>query len=660
LKIQNEKIRSAIIILALFVTALAFAYSATYIAAGPADDIPPSFDWRDHNGGNWMTSVKSQGICGSCWAFSAVGAVEAAYNIWEGNPNLDLDLSEEYLVSDCLSGPSCCGSSVYIALDFIRSDGIVDEACFPYTDGETCSCSKNVCKCFYNSGNCSDTTCDDRCGDWKDRLVTIVDIGEVPQSMIKQNLIDEGPLSASIKITGSGSGFDTNGIYRCDPDGPSNHAVVIVGYEDTAGEDIGYWIIKNSWGSTWNGDGYYKVGYGECDINSITFPANKVQLCGKTITEDTVLLEDLINCPGNGIIIGADNIILDCDGHMIDGIGSSSYGAGVSFSNNDGVTVKNCNIQEFMSGINMYGSSSNINNNNVYGNTLSNNSYGIYVDIPWNGTISHTIWNNNFMGNINNAYESGYFTGENYWDDGINMGNYWDDFENNKGYHYEYYIDKYSVDNYPQGWFVDPNDPILLSPIDNYNYKVCDNLNFTWQPGEGSNDQYYFTAKSRGNSIYYAKDMPITGTKLNASFLFIENEIKILGPTDWWVCNNPSTYPDPQCSRHWTIIYDDPRPTLLSPPNLSTLTPTTEFTWSEVDYATNYVVRMTGPSFPAWNRLYMPLGNTQSFKMNQGYYNLLDEGDYYWSIAAVCNPNPSIDEMKNYQYSVPLWLFTKK
>src|SRR3989338_10998076 len=71
--------------------------------------------------------------------------------------------------------------------------------------------------------------------------------------------------------------------------------------------------------------------------------------CGDTITEDTVLTEDLLNCSGNGIIIGADNITLDCNGHRIDGNGDFN---GISVSNNvNGVTIKNCNIQEFGYGI---------------------------------------------------------------------------------------------------------------------------------------------------------------------------------------------------------------------------------------------------------------------------------------------------------------------
>jgi hypothetical protein len=59
-----------------------------------------------------------------------------------------------------------------------------------------------------------------------------------------------------------GGYFDGQGIYRCTNDSGVNHGVVIAGYSDAGG----YWIVKNSWGSGWNGDGYFKIGYGECAV----------------------------------------------------------------------------------------------------------------------------------------------------------------------------------------------------------------------------------------------------------------------------------------------------------------------------------------------------------------------------------------------------------
>ena len=231
----------------------------------PENDLPSSFDWRYYNGSNWLTAVKNQGICGSCWAFAVVGATEAARNIAADNPNLDLDLAEQYLVADCLPYNTCCGGSASPALNLIRDQGIPDEACMSYVDGSGCSCPGSCSSgCLYNTGgNCSDRACSERCANWEARLVQIGSHYQVNSDMTKMKtaLVTQGPLSTYILMSGS---FDGD-IYRCVDDFSFNHVIVLVGYDD-AGE---YWIAKNSWGSTWNGDGYFKVGYGECSIESL-------------------------------------------------------------------------------------------------------------------------------------------------------------------------------------------------------------------------------------------------------------------------------------------------------------------------------------------------------------------------------------------------------
>jgi len=236
---------------------------------------PPSFDWRNYSGQDWMTPVKNQGSCGSCWAFSAVGVVEAIYNIASNDPDLDLDLSEDYLVSDCLWGNSCCGGWMATAFSFIRNDGVPDETCLPYVDQYSCTCGGGTCdsNCTYiGSGICSDATCSDRCSDWQNRLLTIDATGDVSSSpsAIKQSVVDTGPLSVAMGIGSTYGGYFDGDIYRCTNDLGVNHGVIVAGYDDAGG----YWIVKNSWGSGWNGDGYFKVGYGECAIEQIAVYAD--------------------------------------------------------------------------------------------------------------------------------------------------------------------------------------------------------------------------------------------------------------------------------------------------------------------------------------------------------------------------------------------------
>lgn len=241
------------------------------------ESLPTSFDWRNKDGLDWMTPVKNQGDCSSCWAFSAVGITEAMYNIRNHDTNLDLDLAEEYLVSDCFTSSmgdqNCCGGLKDQALFFIKDNGIPDEDCMNYVD-TNCTCCDPI-KCPYHTGSsCSNATCSYRCWNWWDRLTKLDYVSFVSgRDNIKQVIVDKGPVVASMGI-GSGYGGYWNGdIYRCTNDNGHNHAVIIVGYDDVGQ----YWIVKNSWGTDWpytGADGYFKVGYGECWIENDVYYAD--------------------------------------------------------------------------------------------------------------------------------------------------------------------------------------------------------------------------------------------------------------------------------------------------------------------------------------------------------------------------------------------------
>jgi cysteine-rich repeat protein len=257
----------------------------------PLSDTSSGLDWRNmtYNNvtGDWLTSVKNQGGCGSCWAFGAVGTMEARYNIVNSNPRLDPDISEEYLVSDCHPVfyiwdfrwvQNCCGGWDDVALGFIRDNGVCDESCFPYSDASGCSCGgSSVCStnCAYddnlNNNDCSNSICSNRSSDWGSRLWTIsgyTGSASLTDNQTKQYLMDHGPLSVNIDIsTISYSG----GIGSCTEDG-TDHCVVLVGYNDTGG----YWILKNSWGTGYQDNGYFRVAYGECNVTDYVTYVNSV------------------------------------------------------------------------------------------------------------------------------------------------------------------------------------------------------------------------------------------------------------------------------------------------------------------------------------------------------------------------------------------------
>lgn len=405
---------------------------------------PSSFDWRNHEGYNWITSIKDQGSCGSCWAFSAVAAVEALYNIRYDDPSLDLDLSEEYLVSDCYPGPSCCGGWHSSALAFIGVYGIPDEACMPYVDRVGCSCWPDTCKdeCFYKGdGVCSDATCSDKCPDWVSRLTRIDASDYVPNDpeAIKEHIIGKGPLSVAMG-TGSTCGAYWDGdIYRCTNDDCITHCVVIVGYDDAGG----YWIAKNSHGTEFGENGYFKVGYGECNIENNVLYLDKVD-CGCHIASNTILYHDLLDCP-EGLTVGSDGITLDGNGRLIDG---EDTGYGIYLNDKHNVTIKNCEVREFEAGIYLLASS----NDSLIDNTVNNNQDGIRLSNSSNNAVAgnylaenaehgvclkdssnhNTLWNNEFVTDAVTAYEEAEAS-SNSWNL-AETGNYWSDCQGNPGY----------------------------------------------------------------------------------------------------------------------------------------------------------------------------------------------------------------------------------
>jgi C1A family cysteine protease len=204
------------------------------------DPLPTTFDWRDYN---ILPEIRDQASCGSCWAFSALGTTEAKYNLERSRnstlPDLSVNLSEQSLVSDCMSG-SCTGGWHNRALKYTRDTGTVDEACLPYTS-QRCLDANDTCVATCDCGSeCSDPcSCSSKCGDWSTRLWHIEKYDKVSNKVdkIKEALICHGPLAVATDNW--------------------NHAIVLVAYNDTSGN----WTIRNSWGAGWGDNGYGDIPY---------------------------------------------------------------------------------------------------------------------------------------------------------------------------------------------------------------------------------------------------------------------------------------------------------------------------------------------------------------------------------------------------------------
>ncbi|MCK9393503.1 MAG: C1 family peptidase [Candidatus Paceibacterota bacterium] len=236
-------------------------------ALAASSNFRKSYDWTHAHGKNWLTSAKDQGSAGTCWAFAAVGTLEAQIRLYYNQPDLALDFSEQMEVDCTGKDDGYSGNLLYTSpnpytgwpncfyaeanYDCIKNRGIADEACDPYVGRDDLAArqavdptAKDVCgiavcsdwneRVWKNSGYLgyggyySDTACPNKT--WG-----------MTEEGLKKMLITKGPL-------------DLAGYYAFGTPVLNGHAMVLTGYETS---DSGHttWIFKNSWG----GNGVYRV-----------------------------------------------------------------------------------------------------------------------------------------------------------------------------------------------------------------------------------------------------------------------------------------------------------------------------------------------------------------------------------------------------------------
>jgi C1A family cysteine protease len=209
----------------------------------PQAGIAPSLDWRNYNGLSYVTPVKNQGNCGSCWAFSTTAALESYFLKQENLPNNAEDFAEQILVS-CSGAGSCGGGYPTTASDYIRDTGLPLEMDYIYTatDGSCSSAVSGWQQTAY------------RIGSWSYVCIS------PSVDAIKNALVTYGPVATMFQIYQdfysyrSGIYSYTTGSYA------GNHCVLIVGYDDVNQ----CFIVKNSWGTGWGEAGYFRIAYSEC------------------------------------------------------------------------------------------------------------------------------------------------------------------------------------------------------------------------------------------------------------------------------------------------------------------------------------------------------------------------------------------------------------
>jgi C1A family cysteine protease len=215
---------------------------------------PDAWDWREKG---YVSPVKDQGSCGSCWAFSTVGNLEGLY--YKEKQTM-VTLSEQMLVDCDTYDSGCNGGLMENTFTWLKENGgIMTDTDYPYK-GRKGTCQSDETK-YVDMQITGYTKLGSGSSTWD----------PVDEDEIKEFLYETGPLAVALNanpLQTYSSGILDKTSSQC-PTSGMNHAVTMVGYGHDDSQDKDYWIVKNSWGKNWGEDGYFRIrrGTGCCGIN---------------------------------------------------------------------------------------------------------------------------------------------------------------------------------------------------------------------------------------------------------------------------------------------------------------------------------------------------------------------------------------------------------
>lgn len=191
--------------------------------------LPASYDARNDN---IVTGVKDQGQCGCCWAFTATASIESQYAKKHGQL---VDLSEQQLLSCTGGSNSCNGGAMNDAYTTLKNgNGLGADSSFPYKG------SKVACKSTTGVAKVTGYT-------------NVKSDAEIMAAVYKYGAVGVGIDASKLQLYKSG-------IYTCGGNVSLDHGVTIIGWGSN--NQGNYWLVKNSWGSSWGQNGYFYLARG--------------------------------------------------------------------------------------------------------------------------------------------------------------------------------------------------------------------------------------------------------------------------------------------------------------------------------------------------------------------------------------------------------------
>lgn len=218
------------------------------------ESLPRELDWRSKDGKSYVTPIRNQGQCGSCYAFASMAMLESRLMIMSKNA-IKKVFSPQDVVDCCEYSQGCDGGFPYlIAGKYAEDFGVVEENCFPYLGKDSKCVDESSCKRY--------------------RATNYKYVGGYFGACNEEEMImalQDGPVSVAFEVTDDFEHY-SGGIYKhtglsdkFNPFRLTNHAVLAVGYGEERG--VKYWIVKNSWGASWGESGYFRIMRGTNELN---------------------------------------------------------------------------------------------------------------------------------------------------------------------------------------------------------------------------------------------------------------------------------------------------------------------------------------------------------------------------------------------------------